>query len=52
MTLVKDGKDDLIVNKLKVETEDLSGTVAEYDCKGFTLKSSGKNCSVSSNGIS
>jgi len=44
LTLVKDGTDDLVVNKLKVETEDLNGNVAEYDCKHFTLRSAGKGC--------
>jgi len=44
LNLVKEGEDDLIVNKIRLETEDQAGGVAEYDCKGFTLQSVGQNC--------
>ena len=39
LSLVKEGEDDLIVNKIRLETEDQAGGVAEYDCTGFTLQS-------------
>ena len=45
---MKNGKDDLIVNKVTVQTEDLNGKQAEYDCKGYTLTGRVKTCGVSS----
>eukprot|EP00092_Neocalanus_flemingeri_P016023 GFUD01017342.1.p1 GENE.GFUD01017342.1~~GFUD01017342.1.p1 ORF type:complete len:379 (+),score=131.39 GFUD01017342.1:95-1231(+) len=47
LTLVKDGEDDLTVNKIKIETEDLEESLTVYDCKGFTLRRMGKNCTAS-----
>jgi len=44
VSLVKNGKDDLIVNKVTVQTEDLNGKQAEYDCKGYTLTGRVKTC--------
>ena len=40
------GKDDLQVNKLVVETENLRGASASYDCKDIKLASSGVPCVV------
>merc|ERR1719477_87274 len=37
--LVKAGDDELVVNKVRIETEDLEGAGHEYDCKGYTLTS-------------
>merc|ERR1712226_1098076 len=44
LTLLKNGKDDLQVNKLVVETENLRGASASYDCKDIKLASSGVPC--------
>jgi len=44
--LVKAGDDELVVNKIRVETEDLGGTGHEYDCKGYTLTAQGGKCKV------
>lgn len=43
-TLVKDGKDDLIVNKVIVDTEDVYGEKYQYDCGDFKLESQGQEC--------
>merc|ERR1711970_660855 len=43
-TLLKNGKDDLQVNKLVVGTENLRGTKFSYDCKDFKLASQGTPC--------
>jgi len=43
-TLLKDGKDDLIVNKIIVETEDSNGKKYKYDCGDFKLRSQGQKC--------
>jgi len=43
-TLLKNGKDDLLVNKLVVGTENLRGTKFSYDCKDFKLASQGTPC--------
>lgn len=54
-TLSKDGKDDLIVNKIQIETTDVHGTKFKYDCGDFKLQSQGQkcvpgvNCSVTKN---
>ena len=44
--LVKTGDDDLVVNKIRIVTDDLGGTEHEYDCKGYTLTKQGKTCKV------
>jgi len=44
ITLLKDGKDDLVVNKLTVDTTNLRGATYMYDCKGFNLVSQGRPC--------
>jgi len=44
LSLVKSGEDDLVVNKVLVDTEDLGGAEHQYDCKGYTLTSKGANC--------
>ena len=41
----KQGKDDLVINKIEIQTEDTEGLTKDYDCKGFML-SSKKNCNV------
>merc|ERR1712088_924916 len=43
-TLLKNGKDDLQVNKLVVGTENLRGAKFSYDCKDFKLASQGIPC--------
>merc|ERR1712032_1149765 len=43
-TLLKNGKDDLQVNKLVVGTENLRGVKFSYDCKDFKLASQGTPC--------
>lgn len=43
-TLLKNGKDDLLVNKLTVSTTNLRGAAFNYDCKDFQLKSQGQTC--------
>jgi len=43
-TLLKDGKDDLIVNKVLVETEDVYGEKYQYDCGDYKLESQGQDC--------
>jgi len=43
-TLLKNGKDDLVVNKLVVGTENLRGSKFSYDCKDFKLASQGTPC--------
>merc|ERR1712126_497604 len=43
-TLTKRGKDDLIVNKIIMETEDVYGTKYKYDCGDFKLQSQGQPC--------
>merc|ERR1712192_187443 len=43
-TLLKNGKDDLVVNKLVVGTENLRGAKFSYDCKDFKLASQGTSC--------
>jgi len=43
-TLLKDGKDDLIVNKVVVETEDVYGEKYQYDCGDYKLESQGQDC--------
>lgn len=42
--LSKDGKDDLIVNKITVETEGIYGAKYKYDCGDFKLQSQGIKC--------
>merc|ERR1712080_715084 len=44
ITLLKNGKDDLVVNKLTVDTHNLRGATYMYDCKGFNLVSQGQPC--------
>jgi len=46
-TLLKNGKDDLLVNKIVVGTENLRGAKFSYDCKDFKLASQGTPCVVS-----
>jgi len=43
-TLTKNGKDDLIVNKIVMETEDTYGNKFKYDCGDFKLQSQGRPC--------
>jgi len=43
-TLLKNGKDDLLVNKVVVGTENLRGAKFSYDCKDFKLASQGTPC--------
>merc|ERR1712228_281403 len=43
-TLMKNGKDDLQVNKLVLGTENLRGAKFSYDCKDFKLASQGTQC--------
>jgi len=43
-TLSKNGKDDLTVNKIQIETIDVHGTKFKYDCGSFKLESQGQKC--------
>jgi len=43
-SLLKNGKDDLQVNKLTIATTNLRGAAFSYDCKDFRLRSQGQTC--------
>jgi len=44
LTVSKDGKDDIIINKITMETVDTYGKSYKYDCGGYKLTSDGFVC--------